>query len=187
MAPSVRIALLGLSCIAACSSEPTTAPAAPPPRFVAPQVAAAPPPRSAADSAQAQLLRAHNAVRAEVGTPPLAWSEPVAQSAKQYAERCKWGHSSTSYGENLYAASSGGSPDDVVTTWANEKKFYDRSSGKCVGGECGHYSQVVWSKTATVGCAKATCSTGSPMGGGSWVYWVCQYDPPGNYTGQRAY
>lgn len=169
VAPSFRFALFGASCLTSCSGEPITPP-------------------SASDSAQAQLLRAHNAVRAEVGTPPLTWSEPTARAAQQYAERCKWGHSgSGTYGENLFAASAGGSPDEVVATWADEKKFYDPKTGACVGGQCGHYSQVVWSKTTAVGCAKAACSAGSPMGSGSWVYWVCEYDPAGNYTGQRAY
>lgn len=136
---------------------------------------------------QAAMVRAHNAVRAEVGTKPLSWSEPVAAEAKRYAERCQWGHSSSANGENLFAASGGGSPDEVVTSWAGEKKFYDAKTGACAGGECGHYSQVVWSQTTAVGCAKAACTTGSPFGTGAWVYWVCQYAPAGNYTGQRAY
>lgn len=123
----------------------------------------------------------HNAVRAEVGTAPLTWSEPAARAAKQHADRCKFAHStSNSYGENLFMGTAGAStPTDVVTMWANEKKFYDAKTGKCTGGECGHYSQVVWSKTTAVGCAKATCS--------AMDLWVCEYDPPGNYVGQRAY
>jgi hypothetical protein len=44
---------------------------------------------------------------------------------------------------------------------------------------CGHYTQIVWRNTKSVGCAVA-------RGKGVEV-WVCNYDPPGNYAGQRPY
>ncbi|KAE8008200.1 hypothetical protein FH972_004737 [Carpinus fangiana] len=30
---------------------------------------------------------------------------------------------------------------DAVKAWVAEKPYYDHASNKCVGGECGHYTQ----------------------------------------------
>ena len=48
---------------------------------------------------------------------------------------------------------------------------------------CGHYTQIVWKNTERIGCGKAT----SRQNGLFTVYWVCQYDPSGNYVGQKPY
>ncbi len=48
---------------------------------------------------------------------------------------------------------------------------------------CGHYTQIVWKNTERIGCGKATAR----RDGIFKVYWVCQYDPSGNYVGQRPY
>jgi hypothetical protein len=58
--------------------------------------------------------------------------------------------------------------------------MYDYKSNTChQGGPCGHYTQVVWSGTRELGCGVAR----SP----SREIWVCNYNPPGNYIGQRPY
>ena len=44
---------------------------------------------------------------------------------------------------------------------------------------CGHYTQVVWRKSLRVGCGMATC--------GATEVWVCNYDPAGNWDGERPY
>lgn len=57
-------------------------------------------------------LKAHNDARALHGTAPLTWSDTLAQAAKQWADTCKWEHSTATllvgekpggvpYGENL--------------------------------------------------------------------------------------
>lgn len=134
------------------------------------------------------IVKLHNEVRAEVGTDPLEWSAEVASVAKAYAEKCNWGHSTerNGYGENLYMTTGSASPADVVGSWADEKKDYDAKTGNC-SGVCGHYTQIVWTSTKKLGCAMAKCDTGNPMGSGPWEYWVCNYDPPGNYSGQKAF
>jgi hypothetical protein len=39
-----------------------------------------------------------------------------------------------------------------------------------------------------LGCGVASCTENSPFGdGGSWQIWVCNYDPSGNYLGERPY
>jgi len=46
---------------------------------------------------------------------------------------------------------------------------------------CGHYTQVVWRSTTTVGCAMAVCKDSQEQ------IWVCQYQKPGNWVGQKPY
>lgn len=136
------------------------------------------------------IVKAHNDVRATVGTSPLTWSDEAAAVAKSYAEKCNWGHNDDreGFGENLYASTGDAGPAAVVGSWAEEEQHYDPATGECARGEvCGHYTQIVWSSTTKVGCAKQLCTKNSPMGGGNWTYWVCNYDPPGNYSGQKAY
>jgi hypothetical protein len=45
--------------------------------------------------------------------------------------------------------------------------------------DVGHYSQIVWKTTTKVGCGFAE-SNGSDV-------LVCDYAPPGNVMGERAY
>lgn len=36
----------------------------------------------------------------------------------------------------------------------------------------GHFTQIVWKSSKTLGCAKRTCP--------NWTMYICEYDPPGN-------
>jgi uncharacterized protein YkwD len=139
---------------------------------------AAPPPLAR------DMLAAHNAVRRQVGVPPLSWSDRLAAAAQEWAnvllKRMEFRRNPrTRYGENLWEiVGDKGTPKEVVDDWASEAKDYRYSSNTC-HGICGHYTQIVWRNTRQVGCAVA-------RGGGREV-WVCEYDPPGNYVGQRPY
>jgi pathogenesis-related protein 1 len=145
----------------------------------------------------AGITEAHNVARANVvpaaatPLPPLTWDDTLAGVAQAYAEKCIWAHSTDNdYGENLYAnTGSGTTPQDVVEGWVSEDEFYDYESNSCVPGEmCGHYTQVVWADTLRVGCGVANCTTGSPFDGSpEWRNWVCNYDPPGNWVGEKPY
>lgn len=139
---------------------------------------------------------AHNKHRAAVGVGPLTYSAPLAASAQLWADRlqadrqCGLQHSTTPHGENLYAIKSFGGPtpsasaDEVVGSWASEKKDYDLASNSCKpNAVCGHYTQVVWKNSQSVGCGVAACTDGRSAS----QVWVCQYDPPGNYVNQRPY
>lgn len=143
-------------------------------------------------AAMAGITAAHNAARAAVEPPaaspipPLTWSGEVAAVAQAYADKCVFKHSGGPYGENLYASSASSTAEAVVESWASEKAEYDYAADSC-SDECGHYTQVVWAASLRLGCGVTTCTTGSPFGGGEWQNWVCNYDPPGNYIGQRPY
>jgi pathogenesis-related protein 1 len=132
------------------------------------------------------VTEAHNRVRAAVGVPALAWSDRLARVAQQWADHlakrgCDLQHRSDGrYGENLYWSSAQASGPEAVSAWADEKRYYRSRSGRCSGGECGHYTQIVWRGTQRVGCGSASCRGGGEV-------WVCNYDPPGNFVGEKAY
>jgi pathogenesis-related protein 1 len=105
-------------------------------------------------------------------------------------------------GENIYSSSATGA--DAVQWWIDEKQWYHynddrdgtgsnsqppgciivRDSPACRERQgycyCGHFTQVIWKNTQYVGCGKATAANG-------WVYFVCNYYPSGNITGQKPY
>ncbi|KAG8364177.1 hypothetical protein BUALT_Bualt19G0099900 [Buddleja alternifolia] len=129
-------------------------------------------------------VNAHTPARAEVGVQPLVWDETVAAYAQNYANErskdCAMQHSGGPYGENLAAGSWDLTAKQAMDMWVGEKNFYDVASNTCVGGQCLHYTQVVWRNSTSVGCASAKCLNG-------WTFITCNYDPPGNYIGERPY
>ena len=131
-----------------------------------------------------QILAAHNAIRSRVGLPPLRWSDSLAEFAQDWANtllaRRQFAHRPKSpYGENLFEIQgAAANPRDVVADWGSEARDYDYRLNRC-HGHCGHYTQIVWRNTRSVGCAVAR--------GRGIEIWVCNYDPPGNYGGQRPY
>ena len=144
-----------------------------------------------------QATEAHNRVRAAATPVPVPaleamyWDEEAAVVALDWAQRCLWRHSGTAgFGENLYASTS---VDDTIAeavgSWASEAADYSYAANSCSPNrQCGHYTQIVWRDSLGVGCASWACDTGSPFSTSSrWIYWVCNYVPPGNYVGERPY
>lgn len=131
------------------------------------------------------LLEKHNEWRAKVNVPPLEWSDELARSAEKWAKNlnrgCRFEHSKSGNGENLWKGTTGAFPvSKVVDSWGEEVKDYNYEDNSCDPGKvCGHYTQVVWEDTKRVGCAKMECD--------GFTTWVCQYDPPGNWIGQKPY
>ncbi|KAF8404816.1 hypothetical protein HHK36_009706 [Tetracentron sinense] len=142
---------------------------------------------SQAQSSAQDYVNAHNAARADVGVGPIAWDDSVANYAQGYANQrmgdCALQHSgSRSYGENI-ATGSGFelTGTDAVKMWVDEKESYDYNSNSCVGGQCGHYTQVVWRNSVRLGCARVQCNNNN-----GWFI-TCNYDPPGNFVNERPY
>ncbi|KAK6254060.1 hypothetical protein QUC31_015780 [Theobroma cacao] len=141
-------------------------------------------PSHAQDSPQ-DYLNAHNTARAAVGVGPMTWDNNVAAFAQNYANQhigdCNLVHSGGPYGENLAMSSADLSGTNAVRMWVDEKADYDYSSNTCAPGKvCGHYTQVVWRSSVRLGCAKVRCSNGGTFIG-------CNYDPPGNFVGEKPY
>ena len=150
----------------------------------------------------AGIVSAHNKWRADVGVEEkLSYSAELAESAQAWADNlkatnhCKMRHSKPDgkYGENLYWGSalqwSDGRKElqkvtarQVVDAWGSEKEDYDYTNNSCKPGKmCGHYTQIVWRTTTTVGCAMAVCDDSQQQ------VWVCHYQQPGNWIGEKPY
>lgn len=147
------------------------------------------------------MLAAHNKWRAQVGVGKLTYSPELEVSAQAWADHlrdenhCRMQHSKPDgkYGENLFWASamnwSDGrrelvkvTPAQAVDSWGGEKRDYHYQTNSCKPGKmCGHYTQVVWKSSSKVGCAMAVCADSKEQ------VWVCQYQPAGNWVGQRPY
>lgn len=140
---------------------------------------------SNAQNAPQDFVNAHNAARSLVGVGPITWDNTVAAYAQNYVNSrlgdCNLVHSGGPYGENLAKGTGSFSGTDAVNLWVAEKANYDYPTNTCASGKvCGHYTQVVWAKSVRLGCARALCSNG-------WWFISCNYDPPGNYIGQKPY
>ena len=142
------------------------------------------------------ILTVHNQERAEVGVPPLTWSDKLAANSQTWANQMEttgeFAHSTCSgafrdYGEALagiYNTTSAGIVEGQAR-WIGEKNDpgYHGGPFQPIGpnGAPGHYTQMVWRTTTEVGCATASQS------GLQFAVLVCQYTPPGNIFGQPAY
>lgn len=149
-------------------------------------VKASPPTRRAADLSAGEItemLNAHNDWRQRYSVPPVTWDPAVAAVAQDWANQIaatgNFSHrQNNQYGENILFWSSGSlNPTAVVGKWGAEVNNYDFASNTCAAGKtCGHFTQIVWSTTTGIGCGKAT--------GNGFDYYVCNYNPPGNFIGQ---
>ncbi|KAM7474783.1 hypothetical protein LguiB_022026 [Lonicera macranthoides] len=143
-----------------------------------------------AQNAPQDYLNAHNTCRGQVSCipalAPMVWNTTLETYAQNYANQrigdCSLTHSGGPYGENLAKGSSGTFTGiSAVNLWVAEKPNYDYASNTCATGKvCGHYTQVVWRSSISIGCARVQCTN-------TWWYVICSYAPPGNYVGQKPY
>ena len=88
-------------------------------------------------------------------------------------------------GQNLALATAGSlTVAQLVDLWGNERArfidgYFPAISSTGNWADVGHYSQIVWKPTVEVGCGFAR-RTGRDV-------LVCNYNPPGNVMGERAY
>ncbi|XP_050210804.1 pathogenesis-related protein 1-like [Mercurialis annua] len=142
---------------------------------------------SNAQNTPQDYLNAHNEARRAVGAglQPMTWDNTVAAFAQNYANQrindCALRHSGGPYGENIALSSGDFSGSAAVKLWVDEKAFYNYNSNSCAAGkQCGHYTQVVWRKSVRLGCARVRCTNG-----GTFI--TCNYDPRGNFVGEKPY
>ena len=116
---------------------------------------------------QAALVKAtldhHNSLRAKHGAQPLKWSDECAASAQKQADACQRSRKlfhgfcegpSGGHGQNAYWHSASAKPEQAIQSWYDEvnKPGYDFKSPGFAKGT-GHFTQVVWVDTRSVGMA----------------------------------
>ncbi|XP_033119640.1 GLIPR1-like protein 1 isoform X3 [Anneissia japonica] len=140
------------------------------------------------------IVDIHNEYRRNV-TPnaadmrKLEWDQEVAAVAADWASRCPSGHNyGSGYGENL-AFSSEPYTGNIYTTlhgalksWYDESEHYKYNKEQC-DGVCGHYTQMVDTRSLKIGCATNYNKCPGIFG----YILVCNYSPAGNFNGKRPY
>eukprot|EP01018_Ginkgo_biloba_P006477 Gb_11049 [translate_table: standard] len=112
---------------------------------------------SVAQDIQQQFLSPHNDARSAVGVGPLQWDDTVAAYAQNYANQRS--------GDCAMIHSGGQYGENL---FAGSGKDYTPADA------------VVWKNSVKLGCARVVCGNG-----GNFI--TCNYDPPGNYVGQKPY
>ena len=138
-----------------------------------------------------RILAAHNAERARIGMPPLAWDDTLRAGAADYAQQMAlsgmFQHSNRQarrgVGENLWMGTHGAfSFEAMVGGWSAEKRYFvpgifPNNSRTGNWEDVGHYTQMIWPTTTRVGCAIATSARVD--------YLVCRYATAGNMDGRK--
>jgi pathogenesis-related protein 1 len=138
-------------------------------------------------------LEFHNKVRKDVGVGPLTWSVELSAYAQSWAEQltkkdCRPKHRPPTgewkqlYGENIFWGSKPGFTALTASQhWFSEIKDFDGGPIQPeLAGKTGHYTQMVWHNTKSIGMGIAQCPNGA-------IIIVANYDPAGNYVGEKAY
>ncbi|CAL8072791.1 unnamed protein product, partial [Calicophoron daubneyi] len=114
-----------------------------------------------------------------------AWDNKLANLAEKLAKTCVFHHDGASlpeYGRLGQNIAANVNAQKGVQSWIDEYKSYNYTSNTCKG-TCGHYTQMVASRSKKIGCAVVDCT-------GKWAYnyfIVCNYAPAGNIVGERPY
>ncbi|TMJ14046.1 MAG: SCP-like extracellular [Alphaproteobacteria bacterium] len=141
----------------------------------------------------ARLLAAHNRERSAAGVPPLQWDDQLAADAAGWAETLvetnQFEHSDDDdddpQGENLWLGTKAYYPPEaMVGMWIEEKKDFRPGAFPAVSRtgnyeDVGHYTQLMWRDTGSVGCAVRT--------GEEYDILVCRYRHAGNVEGERVF
>ncbi|KAG0298628.1 hypothetical protein BGZ96_009702 [Linnemannia gamsii] len=110
---------------------------------------------------------------------PLYWNWEAANFGENWLQYCAFQHSHGKFGENLAAGYS--DFPAAIKVWYDEVYKYNFNAPGFYSGTAsslplktnfGHFTQVVWKSTTSVGCAKRACP--------NWTIYICNYDPPGN-------
>ena len=166
---AASLVLIATSLPASCVAQSTVT-------ITAPAASPLPPSPSYTNYSQFRdtILNSTNAYRAQHNSSALAWNTSLATIASMWSSKCKWSHSGGPTGENLaegYANVTG-----AVDAWGNEQARYNYKDPG-FSESTGHFTQLVWGNTTSVGCAATDCNGKNNLDG---LFLVCEYWPPGN-------
>ena len=149
---------------------------------------------------QETILALHNQYRAAAGVAPLVWDDQLAADAQVWVDGLVARGGTLAHdnpadpgdpvtgrakgeGENL---AGGESAATAPAQWYAEKPQFDAAPNKSGFNDTnpdwvnwGHYTQMMWSTTTSVGCGTAP--------GPRYQITSCRYRPPGNSDGQLPY
>ncbi len=129
------------------------------------------------------MLAAHNGLRQSLGMGDLAWDPGLAADAGVYAAQIaqtrRFEHSvgleRTAQGENLWMGTrSAYAYAEMIGSWSDEGRDFMSGSFPTVSKtgswhDVGHYTQMIWGGTRSVGCAVASNTDDD--------FLVCRYFP----------
>lgn len=121
-----------------------------------------------------KILNSTNFFRSQHNASALVWNETSAEIGQAWVTQCIWRHSGGPTGENL--AMGYQNVTAAVDGWGNERANYDWDKPG-FGENTGHFTELVWRNTTTVGCAAKDC-TGINKNQGFLL--ACEYWPGGN-------
>lgn len=179
------------------STEPSTSTVVPPPSTSSSSTTSAAAAANTSASSNpdskysAPILEQHNLHRNNHSANPIVWDDGLARIAQQIASSCVYAHDLQTggggYGQNIGA---GAPPDEVNRMITNQMYNNELMLYPAYGVEpdmsnfeaWGHFSQIVWKQTTTVGCFTQYCPGGlgniqSDMV--SKYFTVCNYKPGG--------
>jgi hypothetical protein len=179
------------SSVAPVYTKPSSSSAAP-----AATTAAATP----ASGLEATAVSVHSNARASHSASAMAWNATLAQYAAKEGSCTKFEHilsqGAGAYGQNIAVAGSSDANayDDAtalknaMNDWYNEESLYGSLYGVAspseAVGDFLHFTQMVWQKSTTVGCAVIRCGTDNTIFNGMYLWYsVCNYYPAGNVLG----
>ena len=141
-----------------------------------------------------EIVAYHNKARKDVGVDPVKWSSEIAKYAQAWADhlaesgefkhRPGEGEWAQKYGENIAINATALKGAEA---WYSEIKDY--KEGTPIPEDfskftAGNYTQMVWKKSTKIGCGVAVMKKGDYKG---LLVIVCNYDPPGNFIGEKPY
>jgi hypothetical protein len=124
----------------------------------------------------------------------------MADIARQIAETCVYGHVTNinggGYGQNIgagYPATPLGMgsfiTEGLYNGEVNSYVYFGMEPDLSTFGEWGHFTQIVWKSSSSVGCYTADCSATGLVNAGPPIppyFTVCNYEPAGNFVGSFA-